>query len=35
MKRRQKQNDLLTLVQSFFHNYLERVRGASGHTIRA
>ena len=35
MMRRQKQNDLLTLVQSFFHNYLERVRGASGHTIRA
>jgi hypothetical protein len=35
MMRRQKQNDLLTLVQSFFHDYLERVRGASGHTIRA
>jgi site-specific recombinase XerD len=35
MIRRQKQNDLLTLVQSFFCNYLERVRGASGHTIRA
>lgn len=33
--RRQEQNDLLTLVQSFFRNYLERVRGASGHTIRA
>ncbi len=35
MMRRQKQNELLTLVQSFFHDYLERVRGASGHTIRA
>jgi site-specific recombinase XerD len=35
MMKRQKKNDLLTLVQSFFCNYLERVRGASGHTIRA
>lgn len=33
--RRQKQDDLLMLVQSFFHNYLQRVRGASDHTIRA
>jgi site-specific recombinase XerD len=34
MKRRQ-QNDLLTLLQSFFVDYLERMRGASGHTVRA
>ena len=33
--RRPKQNDLLTLLQSFFRDYLERVRGASNHTIRA
>ena len=33
--RRERQNDLLTLVQSFFRNYLEGMRGASGHTIRA
>ena len=33
--KRQKRNDLLSLVQSFFGNYLERVRGASPHTIRA
>jgi site-specific recombinase XerD len=33
--KRQKRNDLLSLVQSFFGNYLERVRGASAHTIRA
>jgi len=32
--KRQKRNDLLALVQSFFGNYLERVRGAS-HTTRA
>src|ERR1035437_2334865 len=32
---RRKQNDLLPLVQSFFCNYLQRVRGASEHTIRA
>lgn len=31
----QKQNGLLMLVQSFFRNYLERMRGASNHTIRA
>ena len=30
-----KHNDLLPLVQSFFCNYLQRVRGASEHTIRA
>jgi site-specific recombinase XerD len=33
--KRQKRNDLLSLVQSFFANYLERVRGASPHTTRA
>jgi site-specific recombinase XerD len=33
--RRERQNDLLTLVQSFFRNYLEGMRGASHHTIRA
>jgi len=33
--RRPKQNDLLTLLQSFFRDYLERVRGASNHTIHA
>jgi site-specific recombinase XerD len=33
--RRHKQNDLLTLLQSFFRDYLERVRGASNHTIHA
>jgi integrase/recombinase XerD len=33
--RRQKQDDLLMLVQGFFRNYLQRVRGASEHTIRA
>jgi site-specific recombinase XerD len=33
--RRERQNDLLTLVQSFFRNYLEGMRGASRHTIRA
>jgi site-specific recombinase XerD len=32
--KRQKRNDLLSLVQSFFGNYLERVRGASPHTTR-
>ena len=32
---RQKQNALLLLVQSFFHGYLQRVRGASDHTVRA
>lgn len=26
---------LLTLTQSFFHNYLQRTRGASAHTVRA
>lgn len=31
----QKSNDLLSLVQSFFGNYVERVRGASPHTTRA
>jgi integrase/recombinase XerD len=35
MMNRQKSNDLLSLVQSFFGNYLERVRGASPHTTRA
>ena len=35
MMKRQKSNDLLSLVQSFFGNYLERVRGASPHTTRA
>lgn len=33
--KRKKTSDLLFLVQSFFGNYLERVRGASPHTIRA
>lgn len=33
--KRQQRNDLLSLVQSFFGNYLERVRGASPHTTRA
>jgi site-specific recombinase XerD len=33
--KRQRQNELLTLVQSFFQNHLERTRGASKHTIRA
>ena len=33
--KRERQNDLLTLVQSFFRNYLEGMRGASRHTIRA
>src|SRR5258708_5981688 len=28
-------NQLLSLLQSFFRNHLERVRGASPHTIRA
>jgi site-specific recombinase XerD len=32
---RQKQDHLLTLVQSFFANYLNGVRGASDHTIHA
>jgi site-specific recombinase XerD len=32
---RPKQDLLLTLVQSFFHSYLLRVRGASDHTVRA
>lgn len=32
---RQKQDHLLALVQSFFANYLNGVRGASDHTIRA
>lgn len=32
---RHKQDDLLPLVQSFFQNYLQRVRGASDHTVRA
>ena len=31
---RQKQDDFLALVQSFFLNYLRGVRGASDHTIR-
>ncbi len=32
---RQKRDDLLALVQSFFHSYLRNMRGASAHTIRA
>ncbi|MGA2990903.1 MAG: tyrosine-type recombinase/integrase [Candidatus Korobacteraceae bacterium] len=32
---RQKQDTLLALVQSFFQDYLQRVRGASDHTVRA
>jgi hypothetical protein len=31
MMNRQKSNDLLSLVQNFFGNYLERVRGVSDH----
>jgi len=32
---RHKRDTLLALVQSFFHSYLQRVRGASDHTVRA
>jgi site-specific recombinase XerD len=32
---RQKRDTLLVLVQSFFQDYLQRVRGASNHTVRA
>lgn len=32
---RSSHDNLLVLVQSFFRDYLESVRGASGHTIRA
>jgi len=32
---RQKAPELLSLVESFFRNHLERLRGASPHTIRA
>jgi integrase/recombinase XerD len=32
---RQKRDDLLALVQSFFHNYLGNMCGASNHTVRA
>jgi integrase/recombinase XerD len=32
---RSKSESLLTLIQSFFHNYLLHTRGASPHTVRA
>jgi site-specific recombinase XerC len=32
---RSKPESLLTLTQSFFHNYLQGTRGASAHTLRA
>lgn len=32
---RSKPESLLTLTQSFFHNHLQRTRGASPHTVRA
>src|SRR5271170_466871 len=32
---RKKRDDLLALVQSFFHSYLRNMRGASQHTIRS
>jgi len=32
---RKKQDELLALVQSFFHSYLRNMRGASQHTIRS
>jgi integrase/recombinase XerD len=31
----QKRDTFLALVQSFFHDYLRGIRGASKHTIRA
>ena len=33
--RRLKSESLLGLTESFFHNYLQRTRGASAHTVRA
>jgi integrase/recombinase XerD len=30
-----KSESLLGLTESFFHNYLQQMRGASGHTVRA
>lgn len=33
--KRESRNQLLCLLQSFFQEYLERVRGASPHTVRA
>lgn len=32
---RSKSESLLGLTESFFHNYLQQPRGASGHTVRA
>ena len=32
---RKQRDDLLALVQSFFHSYLRNMRGASHHTIRS
>jgi hypothetical protein len=32
---RSKSESLLGLTESFFHNYLQHTRGASGHTVRA
>ena len=32
---RSKSESLLGLTESFFHNYLQQTRGASGHTVRA
>jgi site-specific recombinase XerD len=32
---RRRSHDLLAYVERFFHDYLRRVRGASGHTVRA
>jgi len=32
---RSKSESLLGLTESFFHNYLQNTRGASGHTVRA
>jgi site-specific recombinase XerD len=32
---RPRSESLLTLTESFFRNYLQRTRGASGHTVRA
>lgn len=32
---RSRSDSLLTLTESFFHDYLQRTRGASGHTVRA